>query len=595
MAGMIPQDFIDDLLSRTDIVDVIGEFVQLRKGGKDYQGLCPFHNEKTPSFTVSQVKQFYHCFGCGANGSAISFMMDHNHLDFVETIKDLASKAGMQLPENTETKQNRPDHNPVFNILEQASQFYAKQLRQHSSKERAVEYLKNRGLSGEIAAAYDIGYAPPGWDNLINSFGMKEQITSDQISLLLKAGLIAEKELEDNKKRHYDRFRDRIMFPIRDYKGRVIGFGGRVFDQGEPKYLNSPETPVFHKGRELYGLFEARKRCRDLSRIIVVEGYMDVVALAQFGINNAVATLGTATTIEHLQRLFKATREIVICFDGDKAGQRAAWKALELSLPLLKEGYSVRFLFLPEGDDPDSIVRKQGAAYFENTENYTQLSEFLFDSLVQQTDLTTLEGRARLFDLASPLIAKIPTGALRTLMQQQLSSLSQLASEKIDQMMPIHNPAPERIKPVQRRPVNRNKRFSRTLVEQAIHILINHPEFVIEIDFPKELSNLDDQNIPFILELTQQISDQSLINTGQLLEHFRESEKIELLNQLLPGEKDLPDDAMRAEYRGIIQTLQKNLAKQQRSALIQTSDGKITDQIKSLYTRSSKGADTDQK
>lgn len=586
MAGMIPQDFIDDLISRTDIVDVIGDHVQLRKAGKDYQGLCPFHNEKTPSFTVSQVKQFYHCFGCGANGSVIGFVMDHNHLDFVETIKDLASKAGMQLPENTETRQNRPDHKPVFNVLEHASQFYAKQLRQHSTKERAVQYLKKRGLSGEIAAAYDIGYAPPGWDNLIKSFDEP----ADQISILLKAGLIAEKDLDDGKKRHYDRFRDRIMFPIRDYKGRVIGFGGRVFDQGEPKYLNSPETPVFHKGRELYGLFEARKRCRDLSRIIVVEGYMDVVALAQFGINNSVATLGTATTIDHLQRLFKATREIIFCFDGDRAGQKAAWKALELSLPLLKEGYSVRFLFLPEGEDPDSVVRAQGAEYFENNKNLTPLSEFLFNSLLQKVDINTLEGRAQLVDLANPLISKIPTGALRTLMQQQLGTHAQLATEQIDHMMPRHV-EPSKIeqtqkKPIQRPPVNRNKRYSRSLVEQAIHILINYPEFAVDVEFPTELSALSDHHIPFIFELHRRILDQSNITTGQLLEHYRESDKITTLNELLTGGKELPKEAMQAEYIGVIEILKKNLSKQQRSAVIQTSEGKITEQFKNLYKQS---------
>ena len=580
MAGLIPQDFIDDLLSRTDIVDVIGDTVQLRKAGKDYQGLCPFHNEKTPSFTVSQVKQFYHCFGCGANGSVIGFMMDHNHLDFIETIRDLASRAGMQLPENTETQQNRPNHEPVFNILGQATQFYTNQLRQHSAKERAVDYLKNRGLSGEIAAAYKIGYAPAGWDNLLKSFDNY----SDLIPLLLKAGLIIEKESDDNEKRHYDRFRDRIMFPIRDYKGRVIAFGGRILDQGEPKYLNSPETPVFHKGRELYGLYEARKRCRDLSQIIVVEGYMDVVALAQFGINNAVATLGTATTTEHLQRLFRTTREIIFCFDGDQAGKRAAWKALELSLPLLKEGYSVRFLFLPEGEDPDSIVRSEGPEYFEVTANFTALSEFLFNSLLKKVDVDTLEGRAQLVDKANPLISKIPKGALRTLMQQQLSKLSQLETGQIEQMMP--DPAIQK-RPAQRPPLNRNHRHSRTLVEQAIHTLLNHPEFAVDINFPEELTDLSDQYIPLIFELIKLISNKPDITTGQLLEHWRDTEIIVTLNGLLPGEKELGEDALRAEYSGIIEILKKNLSKQERSAAVQTSDGKITDQIKNIYKRSS--------
>ena len=584
MAALIPQDFIDDLLSRTDIVDVIGDYVQLRKAGKDYQGLCPFHNEKTPSFTVSQVKQFYHCFGCGANGSAIGFLMEHNHLDFVESIKELASKAGMQLPENTQSRQPRPDYNPVFDILQQAAKFYATQLRQHHSKQKAVDYLQKRGLSGEIAAAYHIGYAPPGWDNLLKYV----EDESDQKPLLLKAGLIIEKEGDDNKEnRYYDRFRERIMFPIRDYKGRVIGFGGRVLDQGEPKYLNSPETPVFHKGRELYGLYEARKRCRDLSRIIVVEGYMDVVALAQFGVNNAVATLGTATTTEHLQRLFRTTREIIFCFDGDQAGQKAAWKALQISLPMLKEGYSVRFLFLPEGEDPDSMIRQRGAEFFENNKNFTTLSDFLFDSLLKQTDSETLEGRARLVDLANPLLSKIPKGALRTLMQQQLGNLSKLDTGQIESMMstPVES---QMRKPLQRPPANnhRKKKYTRSLTEQAIHILLNYPEFAVKVDFPPTLSELTDQHIPLIFELIKLISDQPKITTGQILEYWRESESISILNELIPGSKELPDEAMCAEYEGIVESLKKNLLKQQRSALIQTSDGKITDQFRSIYKRS---------
>jgi len=581
MAGRIPQDFIDDLLSRTDIVDVIGETVQLRKAGKDYKGLCPFHNEKTPSFTVSQDKQFYHCFGCGANGSVIGFMMDYNNLDFVETIKDLASRAGMQLPENTESQQNRPNQEPVFNILEQATQFYTKQLRQHPAKEKAVDYLKNRGLSGGIAAAYKIGYAPPGWDNLLKSFDNY----SDLIPFLLKAGLIIEKESNDNEKRHYDRFRDRIMFPIRDYKGRVIGFGGRILDQGKPKYLNSPETPVFHKGRELYGLYEARKRCRDLSRIIVVEGSMVVVALAQFGINNSVATLGTATTTEHLQRIFRTTREIIFCFDGDQPGQKAAWKALEISLPLLKEGYSIRFLFLPEGEDPDSMIRQQGAEYFKDNKNFTTLSDFLFNSLLKKTDIETLEGRARLVDLANPLISKIPKGALKTLMQQQLAVFSNLETGQIERMMPDPDDSLKKKPPQRARVYFPKKKFSRSLAEQAIHILLNHPEFAIKVDFPTSLSELSDQHIHLIYELIKQISDQPEITTGQILEYWRDKESFSTLNDLIHGSKELSDEAMYIEYASIIESLKNNLLKQQRSALIQTSDGKITEQIKNIYKR----------
>ncbi len=582
MAGLIPQDFIDDLLSRTDIVDVIGDHVQLRKAGKDFQGLCPFHNEKSPSFTVSQTKQFYHCFGCQASGSAISFLMDHNHLDFVETIKELASKAGMQLPENTDSNKPRVNNDPVYSILEQATKFFAVQLRQHSTKQRAVDYLKNRGLSGEIAKAYDIGYAPDGWDNLLKHLDNE----ADQKNLLIKAGLIIEKESENNKpKRYYDRFRDRIIFPIRDYKGRVIGFGGRILDKGEPKYLNSPETPVFHKGRELYGLYEARKRCRDLDQIVVVEGYMDVVALAQFGINHSVATLGTATTTEHLQRLFKATREVIFCFDGDRAGKRAAWKALDLSLPLLKEGYTVQFMFLPEGEDPDSMVRSKGPEYFRNHKNFTALSEFLFNSLLLKADINTLEGRAQLVNLANPLITKIPTGALRSLMQQRLSKLSQLEGQAIEQIIPEVAPPAEIPQPRQRALINRNQRLSRTLVEQAIHIILNHPGFANEVDFDENLVELADPYLPLLLELLRMVKSQPTISTGQLLEHWRGTETLIALNDLISGKKELPDEAIQTEYTGIITALKKNLLKQQRSAIINTSEGKITDRVKNIYKR----------
>lgn len=581
MAGKIPQDFIDDLLSRTDIVDVVGDFVTLRKAGKDFQGLCPFHNEKSPSFTVSQIKQFYHCFGCGANGSAIGFLMEYNRMDFVECIRDLASRAGMQLPENTDQPQNRPNLNPIYDILEHAAAFYARQLRTHPDKARAVDYLKGRGLSGKIAAAYRIGFAPEGWDNLLLSL----DTTSENKALLLKAGMVIQKD----EGRHYDRFRDRIIFPIRDYKGRVIAFGGRVLDKGEPKYLNSPETPVFHKGRELYGLFEARKRSRDLDRVIVVEGYMDVVALAQFGINNAVASLGTATTADHFQRLFKLTREIVFCFDGDKAGQNAAWKALEISLPFLKDGYSVRFLFLPEGQDPDTLVRSEGPEYFTNIKNFAPLSDYLFRTLSLQTDTESHEGRARLVDLAKPLIARIPQGALRILMEQQLSELSHIASPQLRQIIPDAPPqqgTEAQRPPVQRRPLKNSHKHARSLPEKAIHLLLNHPEFAQLVDLPEELEQLSLGHIPIFIELYRLAKNHPGINTGQILEHWRDTETISALNELLSGSRDLPDEALQGEFEGIILSLQKNLQKQKHSEIVQSSEGKITDRIKDIYKRS---------
>ena len=356
MAGRIPSQFIDDLIARTDIVDLIGSRVQLRKAGKDFQARCPFHDEKTPSFTVSRDKQFYHCFGCGAHGTAIGFLMEYDRLGFREAIEELAQKAGLEVPSEAVATPTGPDSAPLYAILELAAQVYRRQLREHPDAPRAVEYLKDRGLNGEIAGRYAMGYAPASWDFLLARLGTD----AGARERLFQAGLITE---QDGKR--YDRFRDRIMFPIRDRRGRVIGFGGRLLGDGKPKYLNSPETPVFHKGRELYGLYEAQQARRKLERLLVVEGYLDVIALAQFGIDYAVATLGTATTPEHLQLLLRSAPELVFCFDGDRAGRDAAWKALETALPLATGNQSLRFLFLPDGEDPDTLVRNEGQAAFE--------------------------------------------------------------------------------------------------------------------------------------------------------------------------------------------------------------------------------------
>ncbi len=356
MAGRIPHAFIDDLLARTDIVDLIGQRIPLRKAGKDFQSRCPFHDERSPSFTVSPDKQFYYCFGCGAHGSAIGFLMEHDRLTFREAVEELAQRAGLTVPSDGEPVRAGPDQGPLLQVLEQASQLYRQQLRAHPEAARAVDYLKGRGLTGEIAGRYGLGYAPSGWDFLLSRLG-RDPAGRQR---LLQAGLIT-----DQDGRAYDRLRERIVFPIRDRRGRVIGFGGRVLGDGKPKYLNSPETPVFHKGRELYGLYEAQKARRKLERLLVVEGYLDVIALAQFGIDYAVATLGTATTPEHLQLLLRSAPELVFCFDGDRAGRDAAWKALQTALPLATGNQSLRFLFLPEGEDPDTLVRSEGREPFE--------------------------------------------------------------------------------------------------------------------------------------------------------------------------------------------------------------------------------------
>ncbi|MEH6491526.1 DNA primase [Halopseudomonas sp.] len=433
MAGLIPQGFIDDLLGRTDIVEVVGARLKLKKTGKNYSALCPFHNEKSPSFSVSPDKQFYYCFGCGAGGNALSFVMDFERLDFPEAVEDLAKQAGVAVPreERSDRRQSsapRKD-SPLYALLEQAAAYYRQQLRQHPKKQRAVSYLKQRGLTGHIAKTYDLGLAPPGWDNLMAHLARD----STEVKALIDAGLVVENE--DSGKR-YDRFRDRIMFPIRDSRGRVIGFGGRVLGDDKPKYLNSPETPVFHKGQELYGLYEAKQQNRQLQDILVVEGYMDVIALAQHGVTNAVATLGTATSEDHLKRLFRLVHSVTFCFDGDKAGRQAAWRALNSALPALEDGRHVRFLFLPDGQDPDSMVREEGQQAFEQRINAQAqpLTEYLFRHLSEEARPDSLEGKAHLAALALPLIERVPGSLLRRLLRQSLAQitgmdLNQVASD----------------------------------------------------------------------------------------------------------------------------------------------------------------------
>ncbi|HIZ52220.1 MAG TPA: DNA primase, partial [Candidatus Pseudomonas excrementavium] len=422
MAGLIPQGFIDDLLGRTDVVEVVGSRLKLKKTGKNYSALCPFHNEKSPSFSVSPDKQFYYCFGCGAGGNAIGFLMDFERLDFPQAVEELARQAGVEVPREERSDRrggNRPSRqdSPLYPVLENAAAYYRQQLRQHAQRKRAVDYLQQRGLTGQIAKLYDIGFAPPGWNNLMGHLATDN--TEEKV--LIEAGLVVENP--DSGKR-YDRFRDRITFPIRDSRGRVIGFGGRVLGDDKPKYLNSPETPVFHKGRELYGLYEARKQNRQLDDILVVEGYMDVIALAQHGVTNAVATLGTATSEEHLKRLFRIVNSVVFCFDGDNAGRQAAWRALQSCLPALEDGRHVRFMFLPEGQDPDSLIRSEGHDAFRArmVQQAQPLTDYLFRHLAEEAPPDSLEGKAHLATLALPLIEQVPGSLLRRLLRQSLEA-----------------------------------------------------------------------------------------------------------------------------------------------------------------------------
>ncbi len=525
MAGRIPQSFIDELLARIDIVDVIDPRVPLKKAGREYKACCPFHGEKTPSFTVSQVKQFYHCFGCGQHGTAITFLMDYEHMDFVEAIEELAHRAGLEVPrESGGDSRHAPSTQPHYALLERISSYYQEQLRSHPQAGRAVEYLKQRGLTGEVAARFKIGFAPPGWENLANALNAD----SATQKLLLELGLTVQR---NDGKGAYDRFRDRVQFPIHDRRGRTIGFGGRVLDNGTPKYMNSPESAVFHKGQELYGLHEARKTVRKLEHILVVEGYMDVVALAQFDINYAVATLGTATTPEHLERLFRTVPEVVFCFDGDRAGREAAWRALENTLPVLADGREARFLFLPEGEDPDSLVRKIGKDAFEQRiASATHLSDFFFERLSAQLDIDSIDGRARLVNLASPLLARMPDGMFRQLMTERLAELAGTSVNALAGRLNLPCDAADDPQPLPAQPVSAVGGTSP--VREAISILLYQPALAREIGKLPFQEPVDVPGVSLLEELLELLQRQPLTSTGAILEHWRGREETRHLAKL---------------------------------------------------------------
>ena len=428
MAGRIPDQFIDELLARTDLTDVVASRISLKKTGQNYSALCPFHNEKSPSFSLNPNKQFYYCFGCGAGGNAISFVMEHDHLDFVEAIELLAKDAGMEVPRDQGAPDRYEQNAELLKRLSESSQFYQEQLTQHPDKKKATDYLsKDRGLSGQIAKIFGLGFAPPGWDNLLKRIGTRAE-SQEQ---LFHGGMLVEKK--DQPGHYYDRFRDRIIFPIRDSRGRVIAFGGRAFGDEKPKYLNSPETPVFHKNQELYGLFEAKQNTPVLDQIIVVEGYMDVIVLAQHGITNAVATLGTSVNSQHIRKLFKLVSKVVLCFDGDKAGRAAAIRGLEAALPVMQDEKQIRFLFLPEGEDPDSLVRKEGKEAFNNRlADASSLSHALFEHARSQVTLGDEEGEAQFTRNAMGLIQQIPKElTFRSVLIRQLSEQSGIDSETL--------------------------------------------------------------------------------------------------------------------------------------------------------------------
>ena len=435
--GRIPKNFIDELIARADIVEIIGARVQLKKAGREYKACCPFHNEKTPSFWVSPDKQFYHCFGCGKHGTALGFLMDHDHLAFPEAVEELAARLGLEVPQEAgvDTSARRADE-PLYELMSRVAAYYVSAL---AANERARAYLAQRGLSHETIERFGLGYAANSWNDVLRRFGAQE---ADR-KRLSDAGLIVERErgqIRDGE-RHYDRFRDRIMFPIRDTRGRVIAFGGRIIDAGEPKYLNSPETVLFHKGRELYGLHETRRARSNLKRLAVVEGYMDAVRLHQAGIDYAVATLGTATTPEHLKRIFRLVSDVVFAFDGDRAGRAAAWRALQQALPEAREGREIRFLFLPEGHDPDTLVAQEGREAFEaRLSGALPLSEYLVRELSAQSDLSHADGRARFAESARPLFAKLPEGVYRELLLERLAQVVGLSAPRLEELWTAGRP-----------------------------------------------------------------------------------------------------------------------------------------------------------
>lgn len=542
MAGLIPPQFIDDLLDRTDIVELVGSRVQLKKSGKEFQACCPFHDEKTPSFYVSPEKQFYHCFGCGAHGTAIGFLMDHDRMGFVEAVEELAQRAAVEVPREGAAAPRGPDNRPLYRLLEEIALFYQDQLRQPASQ-AAVDYLKARGLSGEIAAEFGIGFAPPGWDKVLKRFGADDAGRNQLIS----AGMLSEGD-----KGPYDRFRNRVMFPIRDRRGRVVGFGGRVLDDGKPKYLNSPETALFHKGRELYGLHEAIQANRKLSRLLVVEGYMDVVALAQFGVRNAVATLGTATTPDHLERIFRAVAEVVFCFDGDRAGRGAAWKALETALPMMREGRSARFLFLPEGEDPDTLVRQEGAdAFRQRLDQAPSLSTFLFQQLEDRVEMETADGRARLAEQAKPLLGKLPPGVFRDLLQQELNQRVGVAVA-LPQAAAAHRPSP---KPLPRRARGPAAAAANTPLRQALILLLQRPDLAGLPELPQEWRNSGRQGIELLDQLLDLCAEQPELRTAQLVERWRDHPAYRHLSRLAASTLSIPDTGLEPEFRDSLRRL----------------------------------------
>jgi len=536
MAGFIPKDFIQDLVARADVVSVVDSRVRLKKAGKNYQACCPFHNEKSPSFSVAPDKQFYHCVGCGAHGNALDFIMEFDGLEFPDAVEELASMLGLEVP-----REQRPGNKPArdraeieddFELMERCARFFSQQLRDNPNRERVINYLKGRGLSGEVVRDFGIGYAPEQWDAILREFGK----SPDRQKQLLALKMIT----ENDRGKRFDFFRDRIMFPIRDRRGRVVGFGGRVLDSGEPKYLNLPETRLFHKGRELYGFFEMKQKHRDLDRVVIVEGYMDVVALAQFGVTNAVAALGTAATSDHLQLLFRQAKQIICCFDGDRAGRDAAWRALENALPLLRDGTDLQFLFLPDGEDPDTIVRAEGAEGFnQRLDQAMAFREYFYDHLTEQVDLRTDAGKAELVGQAKQLIAKVASEFYRDLLTESLAHRLGRTVGEIERLIPAAEQSASR--------KDAPKRDKVTPVSRAIGLLVQHPRLGQLVPVHEELTGLALPGMKVFMELHRQTAERTL-TSAQVLENWRGSKFENRLRELASWDHQVQEENLEDEF-----------------------------------------------
>ena len=567
MNGRIPHSFIDDLVARADIVDVIGRRVNLVKAGRDYKAPCPFHDEKTPSFTVSAQKGFYHCFGCGAHGTVIGFLMNYENLEFVDAVEALAEMLGLEVPREAGPTDRRRDSGSLYKLLAEADRIYRTALK---SNQRAVNYLKDRGLVGLTAKRFAIGYAPDSWDTLLRALGTDERRKGQ----LLEAGLAIRSE----NGRVYDRFRDRIMFPIRDPRGRVIGFGGRLLGEGEPKYMNSPETPVFHKSRALYGLYEARQRgpagAGRPDEILVVEGYLDVASLAQHGIGPAVATLGTATTVEHIRYLTRIAQRVVFCFDGDRAGRKAAWRALETALPHAGGQVELKFLLLPQGEDPDSLVRSGGAeAFRECRDAAVTLSEFMLGELRSQVDLSSADGRSRLAALARPLLSRLRAGVYRELLVGQVAETIGVSGDALERELEkaVASPPPAGGSTVPDDAGATADRSRGTLIRRAIGLVLNYPAIVVKLAGIPDLSGVDQPGARLLHRLLETVNENPEIVPAQLLERFRDDKEGRFLGRLLDNAPLDTEDAAAAVLQEMLQRIVADEKKRRLQALLSGS------------------------